>query len=161
MLKNLFIQVIVVLVIFNGVSLLKESSMLATDEKHAQTGFLLPDLQNNLVALPSNENKTVLYFFAPWCSICRMSITNLQGLYERNDNVNIIAIALDYQHQSEVATFAEKLKLSFPIVLGNESIKQNYKVTAYPSYYVLDEQQQIEHRSMGYSTALGLHLRSL
>ncbi|MEW6997058.1 TlpA family protein disulfide reductase [Colwelliaceae bacterium BS250] len=135
--------------------------MLATNEQHTQTGFMLPDLQNNLVELPNNDHKTVVYFFAPWCSICRISINNLQDLYERSDNINIIAIALDYQHRSEVDKFAEKLQLSFPIVLGNESIKQNYKVTAYPSYYVLNEKQIIEHRSMGYSSALGLYLRSL
>lgn len=165
--KGFIAQILIVIVVFNLVSMFRESSMLSSS-KQEPPNFQLLDLKNNphsILPLATANNdtvkgKTVLYFFAPWCSICRVSIGNLQNLYERNDDVTIIAIALDFMDKEEVAKFAQKLQLSFPIVLGNEEVKQAYQVSAYPSYYVIDERNTISHRSMGYSTELGLYLRS-
>ena len=82
-------------------------------------------------------------------------------LYKYNPDIDIKAVVLDYQSIAEVEQFAKNLDLTFPILLGNQNVKQAFKVSAYPSYYVLDKNGAIEHRSLGYSTALGLYLRSL
>jgi hypothetical protein len=57
--------------------------------------------------------------------------------------------------------FTSKHQLTFPIALGNEAIKQAFAVSGYPSYYVIDEKNQITAKSMGYSAELGLYLRTL
>ena len=147
--------------IFNGVSMLKESSMLSSWQQEQAPEFLLPDLHNEPVELANPNKKTLVYFFAPWCSVCRVSISNLEMLYKYNPDIDIKAVVLDYQSIAEVEQFAKNLDLTFPILLGNQNVKQAFKVSAYPSYYVLDENGAIEHRSLGYSTALGLYLRSL
>lgn len=166
--KGFIVQIVIIVIVFNIVSMVRESSMLSSWGHDKAPNFELLDLQNNNQSLLKNkhvngqhsEAKTVLYFFAPWCSICRVSIGNLQNLYARDDAITIVAVALDYLDKSEVENFADKLQLSFPIVLGTEEVKQAYQVSAYPSYYVIDNNNNITHRSMGYSTELGLLLRS-
>ncbi len=171
--KSFFLQVFIVLVIFNGVSAVRESGMLSSWQNETAPEFILADFKHQPTPLIANSDtlapinalttntKTILYFFAPWCSVCRVSIKNLQNTYERDPNIKIKAIALDYENQQAVFDFAENLNLKFPILFGNEQVKKAYKVSAYPSYYVVDEQGKIEHRSMGYSTELGLFFRSL
>ncbi|WP_082897158.1 TlpA family protein disulfide reductase [Thalassotalea crassostreae] len=159
--KSVVLQVLIVILVFNIVSMFRESSMLSSWTQESAPNFVLNNLEQKPISLLASDKKKIFYFFAPWCSICRVSITNLESLYQRNNNVEIVAIALDFVDQQEVEKFAEDLSLSFPIVLGNESVKSAYQVSAYPSYYVIDKDNTIEHRSMGYSTELGLLIRSL
>lgn len=159
--KKIILQIIIVVFVFNLVSMIRESDMLSSWKNEPAPEYTLSDLNDNPVNLVSGQKKTVLYFFAPWCSVCKVSIGNLQNIHESNKNVKIVAIALDYHDKNAVLEFAKDLDLDFSIVLGNEDVKQAYKVSAYPSYYVLNQQQEIQFRSMGYSTELGLRLRSL
>lgn len=147
--------------IFQLLSWFKQSSMLATKQSTVAHQFVLPTSDGATISLQANQRKTVVYFFAPWCSICDISIDNLQSLYEKNPNIDVIAVALDYVDQKQVLNFSSEHQLTFPVVYGNEQIKTAYKIQAYPSYYVLNEESTIISKSMGYSTELGLYLRSL
>lgn len=162
--KSFIIQVFIIVIVVNLVSLVRETSMLSAWEKDTAPNFELTTLRAEPAYIyknnQTNEHKTVVYFFAPWCSICRVSIQNLQNLYERDNSVSIVAVALDFVDKQEVADFSKTLNLSMPILFGNEEVKQSYQVSAYPSYYVINQLGKIEHRSMGYSTELGLFLRS-
>jgi len=121
----------------------------------------VPSLMGNTVSLNAQGKTTILYFFAPWCQVCHASIGNLQALYQKNENFEVIAIALDFTNHQEVMKFTSKHQLTFPIALGNEAIKQTFEISGYPSYYVLNEENVIIGKSMGYSSELGLYLRSL
>ena len=90
-----------------------------------------------------------------------MSISNLQAIYEKNDRINVIAVALDFVDQKEVFEFSSQHQLTFPIALGNEQIKAQFKIKGYPSYYVIDEENTVVAKSMGYSSEIGLFLRTL
>ena len=164
-LRSLAIQVVIFFVIFQSLSYFRETSMLATDTKVASSSQLLftqvPTLMGETVSLNSQGKNTILYFFAPWCQVCHMSIGNLQALYEKNEHLDVIAIALDYSSIDEVMDFTKQHQLTFPIALGNEEIKHAFLITGYPSYYVLGEENSIIGKSLGYSSELGLYLRSL
>ncbi|WOH38429.1 TlpA disulfide reductase family protein [Thalassotalea fonticola] len=162
--KGFIAQLFIIALVVNLVSMVRETSMLSSWDKDTAPNFELTGLgeeQTFIYQTPnSKEHKTVVYFFAPWCSICRISIQNLQSLYERDNNISVVAVALDFVNKKEVSDFSNKLNLSLPILYGNEEVKQRYQVSAYPSYYVVNYLGEIEHRSMGYSTELGLFLRS-
>ncbi|WNC70477.1 TlpA disulfide reductase family protein [Thalassotalea psychrophila] len=162
--KGFIAQLLIIVLVVNLVSMVRETSMLSSWHEDTAPNFELTTLsgENAYIYLSKQglEHNTIVYFFAPWCAICRVSIHNLQNIYERDNNVSIVAVALDFVDKEEVAAFSEDLNLSFPILFGNEEVKQSYQVSAYPSYYVLDQLGKIEHRSMGYSTELGLFLRS-
>lgn len=84
---------------------------------------------------------------------------NLEAAISDSD-INAIGIALDYKNEQEVAQFIDELKLTMPILLGDKHTQSNYKISAFPTYYVVNEQLQITARSMGYSSELGINLRS-
>ena len=158
-LRNLLIQALIVVVVFQSVSYLRETSMLSSDTKITPTSTLsftqVPTLLGETVSLNSQGKKTIIYFFAPWCKICHISISNLQALYEKNSNIDVIAVALDYRKLSEISDFAQDKQLTFPIALGNEEIKKAFLITAYPSYYVISEENTVIGKSLGYSSELG------
>lgn len=118
-------------------------------------------LMGETVSLNSEGKTTVLYFFAPWCQICHMSISNLQALYEKNEHLEVVAVAMDFTNIEEVMDFTKHHQLTFPIALGNEEIKHAYSISGFPSYYVISEENTVIGKSMGYSSELGLYLRSL
>jgi len=135
--------------------------MLSTGDEVPKNSTLLKTLDNKTIELTHIEKTTVVYFFAPWCQICHASISNLQALYEKNEHVNVIAIALDYVDEKEIVEFSNQHQLTFPIVFGNEYIKTQFKVKGYPSYYIISEENTIIAKSMGYSSEIGLLLRTL
>lgn len=164
-LKSLVIQAVVFFIIFQSISFLRETSMLSTDTTITQTSNLsfenVPTLMDESVSLSSQGKNTIIYFFAPWCQVCHVSIGNLQTLYEKNDQLDVIAVAMDYTSVEEVIAFTQQHQLTFPIALGNEKIKQAFSISGYPSYYVINKENSIIGKSLGYSSALGLYLRSL
>jgi thiol-disulfide isomerase/thioredoxin len=163
--RSLGIQVLLFFIVFQGISYVREMSMLSTDVELSspkkKSFTQVPTLMGETVSLNSQGKTTVLYFFAPWCQICHLSIGNLQNLYEKNEQLDVIAIAMDYMNDEEVLAFTTQHELTFPIALGNEAIKHAFSISAFPSYYVIDEKNTVVGKSMGYSSELGLYLRSL
>ncbi|MBU2870576.1 TlpA disulfide reductase family protein [Colwellia sp. E2M01] len=121
----------------------------------------IPTLMGETASLKAQGKTTILYFFAPWCKICHASIGNLQTLFEKNENIDVVAIAMDYSSTDEVLDFTSQHQLTFPIALGTQALKKTFEVSGYPSYYVLNIDNVIVGKSMGYSSQLGLYLRSL
>lgn len=158
--KSLVIQLFVFVCIFNAVSMLRETSMLSTNDGVMPEQHKIKTIMGDDIILAANGKKTIVYFFAPWCQICNLSINNLQEVYQTTPDLNVIAVALDYVDKEHVTNFTKNHQLTFPIAMGNETIKADFKVQGYPSYYVLDEQNTIVSRSLGYSSELGLYLRS-
>ena len=161
MIRSLLIQTIVFIFIFNAISLLRETSMLSASADTVPATHELKTLSNKNITLHANGKKTIVYFFAPWCQVCNFSIDNLQSVYQKNPELNVIAVALDFVDVEEVKKFTNKHQLTFPVALGNESVKVDFQVMGYPSYYVLNEENTIIGRSLGYSSEIGLYLRSL
>lgn len=158
MLRNILIQVVFFIAIFMALSWFKSSSMLSTSQKLPDDLVSSISLAGEQVSLKSEGKVKVLYFFAPWCTVCHVSIGNVQGLYEKNPNIDVVAIALDYSSNKAVTDFVSQHELTIPIVYGNEQLKQVFKIEAYPSYYVIDANNEISWRSVGYSTELGMYL---
>jgi thiol-disulfide isomerase/thioredoxin len=163
--RSLAIQALLFLIVFQSISFLREMSMLSTDVELTTVDSLsfeqVPTLMGETVSLNSQGKTTVLYFFAPWCQICHMSMGNLQALYEKNEHLEVVAVAMDFISIDDVMDFTKQHQLTFPIALGNEEIKQAFSISGFPSYYVISEENTIIAKSMGYSSELGLYLRSL
>lgn len=161
MLRNIAIQIVIFVIIFQLFSWFKERNMLDSGTQVSNEPIMLNTIMDEQVALSSKDKKTVIYFFAPWCQICHLSIDNLQEFYLENQDINVVAVALDYVEADEIIDFSKDHQLTFPIALGNEQIKQKFKISAYPSYYIVDENNVMIKKSLGYSTKIGMYLRTL
>jgi thiol-disulfide isomerase/thioredoxin len=145
-------------VIFFGITAWQTKDMLGTDGSVEVAATVLPSLAGNTMPLTENGKPTLVYFFAPWCNICKLSIGNLEGV--NSDKFNIVTVALDYDSIEAVESFAQEQDLTVPVLLGTQDLKQRFKIKGYPSYYLLDENRKVVSKSYGYSSTLGMKLRA-
>lgn len=162
-LKSGVINLVIFAVIFNAVSFYRELNLLPSDSSVTAPNLSLPQVGGQMFSHQSLAGKnTVVYFFAPWCNVCHLSIGNLENLYQdKKGDINVIAVALSYDSHNEVQAFVQDKDLSFPVLMGTNELMSEYQINGFPSYYVLDEQGMIRAKSQGYSTELGLRLRAL
>lgn len=171
--KSWILSILLAVGLFVGISGYKERGLLA--QASAAPAFIAVTLQGELFrsaqlferGIPDQQvpqqiqgQKTLLYFFAPWCGICRLSMPNLKYLQADNEGLVVYAIALQYDSAEQVSGFIADLDLQVPVLLGNQQMATDYQIRAFPTYYVIDEKGHVSAKSLGYSTALGLWLRS-
>lgn len=128
---------------------------------NAVPALVLAQLDSTTVEqeLPS-DGVGVVYFFAPWCFYCKNSIDNLDKLVANGDIAWARAVALDYGNIEEVRQFITETGLSQPVLLGTQQTTRDWNINAFPTYFVIDANGDITGRSVGYSTSLGLWVRS-
>jgi thiol-disulfide isomerase/thioredoxin len=120
---------------------------------------LLEEVRHQAAVVPGEAG--VVYFFAPWCFYCRHSIDNLDRLVDEGKIAWASTVALSYGSEAEVTEFVRETGISLPVLLGETSTAADWSVTAFPTYYVIDANGEISSRSVGYSTWLGMWLRTL
>ncbi len=106
----------------------------------------------------ASGNKTVLYFFAPWCAVCKASMDAL-NFFEGSDRVQTLAVGLDYDDVAELKAFQDKL--STPIYAGDLQLKRQFKVDRYPTAYILNGDGSVAHVMVGYTSRFGIWIRTL
>lgn len=148
---------LILIIIFIGVSTWQARNMLKTDGSEQVNQQNLVSLQGEVVPLLAPDKINLIYFFAPWCQICALSIGNLE--YLDPNKVNVVVVALDFSAKEDVQLFVEKHDVKATVLLGHEALKQQFSIQGYPSYYLVDRNNVIVSSSYGYSSAVGLKLR--
>jgi hypothetical protein len=148
--------------VFLAVSAFQSRNMLATDRVAAPAlqGMTLEGEPYKLAG--SGARPALVYFFAPWCKICAASADNLVRLrrWRSAEEIEIVAVALDWRDAAEVRDYAQRHGLNVNVVLGDAEVGRQWRIQAYPSYYVLDSEHRIVRRDIGYSSQLGIWLRA-
>ena len=165
-LKNKYIgallNVLLVVLMVALVSWWMNRGSLAADGQVAPD-FTLPTLSDATVSLSDFKGRQVLmYFFAPWCGVCRLSADNLNDLRQirSEEDLAVVMVALSYESRAEVEAFVAALDLQVPVLLGTEAQMADYQIQGFPTYYVVDESGHLQARSMGYSTEWGMRFRT-
>ncbi|MCB1584522.1 MAG: TlpA family protein disulfide reductase [Xanthomonadales bacterium] len=158
----LLMDVILVMLVLVSFSWWQNKDSLSAEGQIAPD-FTLTALDQSVYQLSRYRGREVLvYFFAPWCSICRLSADNLNNLraVRSDDNLMIMMVALSYEHVDEVRTFVDDLNLQVPVLLGTKQQLTDYQIIGFPTYYVIDSQGKLQSKSIGYSTELGMRVRT-
>jgi peroxiredoxin len=136
--------------------------LLPTDQFMPAPGFELQDLDGRTWRIEDFKGKpTVLYFFAPWCTVCAASAHQLRWFHDWfGDEVNLVMIGLDYLHQQELTEYSRNHDIENPVLIGTADVGRDYKVPGYPTYYVLDADGRIRRKDFGASTVVGLWWRT-
>jgi thiol-disulfide isomerase/thioredoxin len=99
-------------------------------------------IQYNLM---SDKNKwTLVDFWGTWCAPCREEHPALQKLYDRTKNgnlpnLNIITIA-SRDNETAVNNYVKEFKYNFPVAMSDNLIEEDYKVSSWPSKYLVSPQ---------------------
>ena len=126
--------------------------------------FRLPALSGDSVALEDFQGRRVLlYFFAPWCKICDLSIGNLNWVRKlrSEDSTELLAVALSYDDMQSVKSFQERNTLDVPVLLGTHDMLSSYRIRAFPTVYTVNKSGEVDGSTVGYATTLGLWWRTL
>ena len=159
---TILLEAAVIVAILVAISWWQNRGLLAVNESVAPD-FALKSLEGEVVHLSAHRGQQVLlYFFAPWCSVCRLSADNLNDLraVRSQQELQIFMVALSWQNRQEVEEFVQDLELQVPVLLGYPQQLEDYKIKGFPTYYVIDEAGVIQSRSMGYTTEWGMRIRT-
>ncbi|MDJ0812758.1 MAG: redoxin domain-containing protein [Woeseiaceae bacterium] len=161
-LRSLLLNAGLIAAVFFGGLAFQSRNMLPTDAQPA------PNLRGTTLAGEVYDlgdaaaRPAMVYFFAPWCRICALSSGNLNRLRRWRDpeDIEIVAVALDWGAAQEVRDYVERHDLNVTVVLGDATVSRQWQIRGFPSYYVLDSEHRIVRRDIGYSSQLGLWLRA-
>lgn len=113
------------------------------------------------IQLPEKSGQIeLIYFFAPWCGVCAVSGPNAVTVGRWMPDIKVSFVALDFEQVSEVKEFADA-NLTGHVYLGNPSVREIWSIEGYPSYALVNSDGKISHRSVGYSTTLGIAFQVL
>ncbi len=160
--RSILLQIAVVLVALWGVTKWQARNLLP--EQTPAPTISLTSLDGKRLGTDSAKGrKLVLYFFAPWCSVCELSSHNVRALREARskDEVAVYAIGLAYEKVEDLRQFASSHDLNVPVLKGTEQTQEDYRIDSFPTVYIIDEESKVQDRIVGYTTELGLRLRSL
>lgn len=125
-------------------------------ERNKAPRFTLKDLSGNAVKLSDFEGKVVLLnFWATWCGPCRVEIPEFIRIREQyhTRGFEIIGISLDEDGPDDVAAFARRLKINYPVVMGTTETVEGYgPMNLIPTTLILDRQGRIHSRHLGMLT---------
>ena len=159
---GLFLNALFFVAVFLGVSTFQARNMLPKSdvESPALSGPLLRGGSYDIA--DAGKRPVLVYFFAPWCKFCAVSSDNLTRLRRLRDEdaLLILTVALDWQDLDEVRDYVDRHEIDLPVLLGDTQISQDWRVYAFPTYYVLDSDRRIHRRDLGYSTQFGLWWRT-
>jgi len=156
------VQILAALLVLWGVARWQTRRLLPA--RSPAPAFSLPALDGSLHSLgQASGRKQVLYFFAPWCKVCGACSRSINALRAARgeSELEIYAVGLEWEDGADLVRFAREHELRIPVLRGNVDIERAYRIDTFPTIYVVDERGAVQDRVIGYTTELGLRLRSL
>lgn len=141
-----------------AVSALRSHGMLSSDGSVTVESSNLVTLDGRVQPLLKGEKRTLVYFFAPWCSVCAVSIGSIDGI--ESEELEVVAVALDYAAIEDVEQFVARHDVNASVLLGNNNLKRQFKIKGYPSYYLINEESEVVARSFGFNTSTGIKVKN-
>ena len=121
------------------------------------TPFDLVSFEGKPVRSADFKQKAVLLdFWAVWCGPCIASMPKVQALYEKykDKGLEVYGIMAEGGDEAPAKLWAKKQAYNFPMLLGNEQLKEAYVVNAIPLYVLIDKEGKITFVSEGFSNEL-------
>ena len=93
----------------------------------------------------------LLNFWATWCPPCREEIPDLIRVHQAfaARGVTVVGLAVDDSGADAIKAFVAKYGITYPVVLGNIDIAQQYRVNGIPASFLIDRQGRIVKRWNG------------
>ena len=128
-------------------------------------GWELTSLNNEKVNLKNLKGSLVLIdFFYKSCYPCMQALPALQALHEKYKDKGLHIIGIDpYDtiEKDEINKFLSKRGVTYTILLGGKQASSDYRVSGYPTMYLIDKQGKILFTQIGYGKEVDKILEDL
>lgn len=114
--------------------------------------FIEHDLSGGIVSTAALKGKVViLNFWATWCGPCREEIPEMIALQSRyKDDLQIIGISEDEAPPDQVAKFAQKMGINYPVIMANEALEKEYGgIAALPTSFLVNRDGRVVQKDVG------------
>ena len=103
------------------------------------------------------ERPILVYFWASWCPVCRMSNGEIDALAAEHP---VITVAMQSGSEADLRAYLSREDLSFPVLSDPDgAVSHRWGVPAVPTSFVVDPDGSIRFSSVGYTTGAGLRAR--
>jgi peroxiredoxin len=141
----------------------EQAEDVGTEPGQTPPAFVLPDLNGNDVSLSDFEGKViVLDLWATWCPPCRKEIPFLVSLYEeyKDRGLAVVGVGLDQGGASVIAPFVEANSVTYTILVGDQAISQQYKVSGIPMTLMIDRDGRVASKDVGFAPTMEAEMRA-
>lgn len=153
--RRLLAEALIAIALFYGVSAYYQKDML----KDVAPVIAAKGVNGSNLSLPSTSSKaTLVYFFAEWCSACKLTSPAVDNIAT---DYPVLAIAADSGSDSDLKAFLKAKGYGFDALNDNGSLMHHFGVSGFPSIYVVDASGQIRFVTRGVSTEPALRARLL
>ena len=103
------------------------------------------------------DGPVLVHFWATWCPVCRLEQDSIASIAE---DERVITVATTSGSSDELTAYLQDEGLVMPVLVDEDGVIAGaWGVQGVPATFVVDSQGRINHRSMGYSTELGMRIR--
>ncbi|MEK6684726.1 MAG: TlpA disulfide reductase family protein [Nitrospirota bacterium] len=128
------------------------------NEEAPKIGYLAPNfrltnLQGEEVSIAGLSGKVLfINFWATWCAPCLAEMPSMEILYHdfKDEGLEMLAVSSDAEGALIVQPFAQKLELTYPILLDPDyRVHDKYRIQSVPTTILVDRNSVITHRIVG------------
>lgn len=110
------------------------------------------DLAGAVISTAALKGKVVIInFWATWCGPCREEIPELIALQSRyKDDLQIVGVSEDDDPPEQVAKFAAKQGINYPVVMSNDALEKEYGgIEALPTSFLVNKDGRVVQKDVG------------
>lgn len=116
--------------------------------------FSLVNLVGDSIRLSDYKGKLVLIdFFYKGCYPCIQALPSLQALHKKFEQDGLVVLGIDPYDDIEkdkLDEFMQKQGVTYTVLLATREIPKQYRVSAYPTMYLIDKQGTVLSTQVGY-----------
>jgi thiol-disulfide isomerase/thioredoxin len=112
---------------------------------------------------PKQNRLLLIDFWEVWCGPCLESMPKVQALSDKygSEGLDVVGVLMDPQSQDSAEKLIHKKSISFTQALGNEALRQYFRVHAIPQYVLIDQNGMIQKVYQGYNKAIEKDIKKL
>lgn len=113
--------------------------------------FQLKDLQGNEVNLADFKDKVIfMNIWATWCPPCIAEMPNIQSLYDKVNNDEVVFIMLSMDNEvSKVQRYIDKKGFTFPVYMAASKVPDVFRAPSIPTTLVISPKGKIISKRVG------------